>query len=84
MLEPMFPNFDTLAAIALSISVSTASVERSFSQMKLIKTRLHSSLSDSRLSHLIEIGTESPDSLTEGNLEDIVNVWNSKHRRIPV
>ena len=36
----MFPNISTLANICLSIPVGTASVERSFSQMKLIKTRL--------------------------------------------
>ena len=32
-----------------------ASVERSFSQMKLIKTRLRSSLNDKSLSHLMKI-----------------------------
>ena len=36
-LVTMFPNLNTLANISLSILVSTASVERSFSQMKLLK-----------------------------------------------
>ena len=40
MLTTMFPNLHTIATISLSIPVATASVERSFSQMKLIKTRL--------------------------------------------
>ena len=40
MLTTMFPNLSTLGNIYLSIPVSTASVERSFSQMKLLKTRL--------------------------------------------
>ena len=39
MLKYMFPNMNTLATISLSIPIATASVERSFSQMKLIKTR---------------------------------------------
>ena len=43
MLETMFPNLNALAKICLSISVSTAAVERSFSEMK-IKTRLRNRL----------------------------------------
>ena len=82
--QNVFPNLNTLASIVLSIPVSTASVERSFSQMELTKTRLHSSLSDSTLSHLMEIGMESPDSLTDGNLKNIVDIWSRKCRRIPV
>ena len=35
-----FPSLNTLANICLTIPVATASVERSFSQMKIIKTRL--------------------------------------------
>ena len=49
MLTAMFPNLSTLGNICLSIPVSTASVERSFSQMKLLKTRLRNRLSDSSL-----------------------------------
>ena len=61
MLTTMFPNLHTIATISLSIPVATASVERSFSQMKLIKTRLRSSLKDTSLSHLMKIAIESPD-----------------------
>ena len=78
MLKSMFLNLNTLAIIALSIPISTTSVERSFSQMKLIKMGLHSGLSDSHLSQLMKIGIESRDSLRDGNLEDIVDIWNTK------
>ena len=39
-LPHMFPNVSTLATISLSAPVSTASVERSFSHMKQLKTHL--------------------------------------------
>ena len=83
MLATMFPNLHTIAKISLFIPVATASVERSFSQMKPIKTRLCSSLNDTSLSHLMKIAIESPDQLTDGNLDDnIVEVWARKNRRI--
>ena len=74
----------TLGNICLSIPVSTASVERSFSQMKLLKTRLRNCLSDSSLSHLMKIAIESPDKLSDSDTEEIVNVWNRKSRRVLV
>ena len=40
MLKAMFPNLQKIASIGLSIPVSTASVERSFSKMKLIKNSI--------------------------------------------
>ena len=39
MLETMFSTLNALAKICVSIPVGTASVERSFSEMKMIKTR---------------------------------------------
>ena len=82
MLTTMFPNLHTIATISLSIPVATASVERSFSQMKLIKMRLRSSLKDTSLSHLMKIAIESPDKLTDSDLDEIVEVWNRKNRRV--
>ena len=38
--DALLPNLHKLAVIFLSLPVATASVERSFSQMKMIKTRL--------------------------------------------
>ena len=84
MLKAMFPNLSTIASISLTIPVATASVERSFSQMKLIKTRLRSSLSDSSLSSLMKVAIETENKLTEDDLEVIVDIWNRKGRRIAV
>ena len=42
--KTLFPNLNKMGAICLSIPVTTASVERTFSQMKLINTHLRSSL----------------------------------------
>ena len=84
MLYTMFPNLHKMATICLTIPVSTASVERSFSKMKLIKTRLRNSLGECSLSHLMKISIESPEKLTDSDLEEIVDIWNRKSRRIAV
>ena len=84
MIKTLFPNLSKIGAICLSIPVTKASVERSFSQMKLIKTRLRSSLNDKSLSNLMKIALESPDELTDSHLEEVVNVWNRKSTRIVV
>ena len=75
MLKAMFPNLHKMASIGLTIPVSTASVERSFSQMKLIKTRLRNALCDCSLSHLMKIAIEAPEVLSDSDLDEIVNVW---------
>ena len=54
MLESMFPNLNTLAAITLSIPVSTASIERFFFLNEANKDEVHSSPSDSSLSKLMK------------------------------
>ena len=74
MLKTLFPNLRKIGAICLSIPVTTASIERSFSQMKLIKTRLRSSLNDKILSNLMKIALESPVELMGSYLEEIVDV----------
>ena len=58
-----------MASIGLTIPVSTASVERSFSQMKLIKTHLSNALSDCSLSHVMKINIEAPEVLSDRHCE---------------
>ena len=84
MLKTMFPSLNTLANVCLSIPVGTATVERSFSEMKMIKTRLRNRIGESSLSHLMKIAVESPEKLCEMKLENIVDVWNRKNRRVVV
>ena len=40
MMQTMFPNLSILANVCLTIPIGTASVERSFSHMKMVKSRL--------------------------------------------
>ena len=65
----------------MSLPVGTATVEHSFSQMKLIKTRLHSHLSDSNLEHLMKIIIEGP-LLTGVDFNAILDIFKQKNRRI--
>jgi len=81
MLKPMFPNLHTLANVCMSLPVGTASVERSFSKMKMIKTRLRNKLSEKSL---MKISIESPQKLTDEDLEMMIEIWNRKARRIIV
>ena len=84
MLIALFPSLHKLATICLSIPISTASVERSFSDMKLIKNRLRNRLTELSLSNLMKIVIESPEKLTDSDLEEIADVWNRKGRWIAV
>ena len=83
-LVSMCPNLHKLANICLCLPVSTASVERSFSQMKLIKSRLRSRLSEISLTQLMKIAIEGPEKLSESDIEQIISVWNRKPRRVSV
>ena len=61
-----FPNLAKVAAIVNVLPVTTTTVERSFSAMKLIKTRLRSTL-----------GEEGPDQLSDDILESVVDHYKS-------
>ena len=80
----LFPNLHKLATICLSMPISTASAERNFSDMKLIKNRLRNCLTELSLSNLMKIIIESPEKLTDNDLEDIVDMWSRKGRWIAV
>ena len=68
----------------MTILVRTASVEQSFSQMKMIKSRLRNRLGEKGLPHLMKIAIESPKNLSDEDLEKIIHVWTRKPRIIVV
>ena len=77
----IFPEIWKVLNIMMALPVGTASVERSFSQMKLIMTRLRSRLSDLNLEHLMKIAIEGP-QLTEVDFDAILDIFKEKNRRI--
>ena len=50
--------------------------------MKMIKTRLRNCLKERSLSFLMKIAIESPEKLSVKILDDIIDIWNRKPRRI--
>ncbi len=79
--ESIFPQMFCLMNILLSISMSTATVDRSFSLMKLLKNRLRNKLSDVSLAILLRIAMEGPE-LTDIDFEEIFNIFRLQNRRI--
>lgn len=83
-LEPcceVFHELFRLYKIAVTIPVSTASCERSFSALKLIKTYLRSTMGDSGLSNLGVLSVEARRTKSL-NLDDFVNRFAYSNRRI--
>ena len=76
-----FPNLAKLAAILIVLPVTTATVERTFSSMKLIKTRLRSRMGDGTLDHAMRVCIEGPDLLLNETLEAIIDHYKHANRR---
>ena len=56
--KDVFPNLRTALQILLTVSVSVASCERSFSKLKLIKTYLRSTMTQERPTNLAILSIE--------------------------
>ena len=80
-LKAGFPNLESLASICVILPVTTATVKRSFSDMKLVKTRLRSRLSEDTLDQAMQVCIEGPEKLSYGELETIVEHWKNKKKR---
>ena len=77
--QNVFPNLFKLLKLFLTVPVSTASGERSFSVLKRVKNYLRNSMVQERLSHLGILAIEK----TDLNLDDCVEVYSRrKHRRL--
>ena len=68
MMQTMFPNLSNLANVYLTIPVGTASVEHSFSHMKMVKSRLRNRLGEANLSYLMKIALEYCEALSDEEL----------------
>jgi hypothetical protein len=79
-IEDLYPNIWVSLRILLTMPVSVASGERSFSKLKLIKTYLRSSMSQERLSSLATLSNEN--SITQ-NLDffELVKTFADKKAR---
>ena len=69
-----------LAATALVIPVTTATVERSYSSMRQVKTRLRSCLRQETLDYAMRICIEGPEKFNDSELEAIVQDWKDRKK----
>ena len=79
-----FPLTNKCYHLLMTIPVSVAKDERTFSRLKLVKTPLRSTMSDSRLESLLLMSCEK-DITDNIDIEDLAKDWaNLKTRRIHV
>uniref|UniRef100_A0A2S2PBA1 Zinc finger MYM-type protein 1 n=2 Tax=Schizaphis graminum TaxID=13262 RepID=A0A2S2PBA1_SCHGA len=74
-LKCVFPNLHTLLHIAVTLPVSSCSVERSFSKLKLVKTKLRTTMKEERLESLLKITCEQD---CVPNVENVINNFANK------
>ncbi|XP_052213171.1 uncharacterized protein LOC127832060 isoform X2 [Dreissena polymorpha] len=76
-----FPNILPVIDLILSISPSSAEAERGFSQLKLLKTRLGTRMTQPVLNNLLCINLEAPD-VEHFDPTDAVHNWNTSGVRM--
>ena len=75
-LQDAFPTLISLLRLSLTIAVTTASCERSFSALKRVKSYLRSTMSEERLVSLAILSLERDISLDP---EQVVTAFSCKH-----
>lgn len=76
-LQTVFPSLYTLLHISATLPVSSCSTERSFSKLKLVKTKLRTTMQEERLENLMLISCEA--DLTKNiNTENVIHTFASK------
>jgi hypothetical protein len=79
-----YPRVGLLYQFVFTLPITVASNERSFSKLKLIKTRLRSTMTNERLFHLM-ISSLEYDLLDQIDIQKLVNDWTKmEDRRICV
>ncbi|KAH3806666.1 hypothetical protein DPMN_134990 [Dreissena polymorpha] len=76
-----FPNILPVIYLILSISPSSAEAERGFSQLKLLKTRLRTRMTQPVLNNLLCIKLEAPDVEHFDPIDGVHN-WNTSGIRM--
>ena len=74
-----FLDLAKLAAIIIALLVTTATVERTFSSIKLVKTRLRNRMGENTLEYTMRICIGSPNPLLNETLAEIID--HSKHTK---
>lgn len=65
--------------ILLATPVGTETVERSFSQIKTVTTRLRSRLSDEKCASLLKIAVEGPE-LSNVSFQEILDIFKERNK----
>ena len=74
------PNLCTLAQICRVVPIHSADVERTFSQLKIIKSNIRNRMLEKTLDSLLRITTEGP-KVNEFPFKDAVALWACKKNR---
>ena len=76
----VFPTMSAMASICRVVPVHTSDVERTFSQLKLVKTRIRNRMKEKTLNSLLRIILEGPD-LKDFPFEEAIELWAKKKKR---
>ena len=76
-----FSNLVRLASISLVLPVTMSTVERSFSDMKLTKTRLLNRLGEDTLDQTLRLCIEGPPTLADDDVESVMRYWKQQKPR---
>lgn len=79
-LQAIFPNVDVALRLYLTLPVTNASGELSFSKLRLVKSRLRSTIAQQKLSHLTLMSIES-DLLHKVDFTDVIRDFAAKKSR---
>ncbi|CAF1346512.1 unnamed protein product [Rotaria sp. Silwood1] len=85
MLKDIYPQLSLATEIFLIAPASTATVERDFSTMNRVLTKLKNRLTTEHVNQLMKISIEGADTLNEEMKEEIINYWKKvKPRRLAI